>query len=201
MLTLTAYHCGAKPWSEATKVLMLLGMRDCTSASVASPSVFASTDSSYFVLGFSANAMNFYIFVVYLYSTFVHANLNWRFPFVEKLLVTPRFHHWHHGIEKEAIRRGAEIQAAEVDLRELLAAVELPVAGAGERLQPADLRTGLLRLGGVASRQETHLLRNFRKYARSEAAPGDSAEVCKCAHGRIPRDWLRRARARPNAAD
>jgi sterol desaturase/sphingolipid hydroxylase (fatty acid hydroxylase superfamily) len=56
-----------------------------------------------FVLGFSPAAVNSYIFVVYLYSTFVHANLNWKFPIVEKLLVTPRFHHWHHGIEKEAI--------------------------------------------------------------------------------------------------
>jgi len=56
-----------------------------------------------FVLGFSPAAVNSYIFVVYLYSTFVHANLNWRFPVVEQLLVTPRFHHWHHGIEKEAV--------------------------------------------------------------------------------------------------
>jgi len=56
-----------------------------------------------FVLGFNPAAVNAYILVVYLYSTFVHANLNWRFPIVEKLLVTPRFHHWHHGIEKEAI--------------------------------------------------------------------------------------------------
>ena len=56
-----------------------------------------------FVLGFSATAMNSYIFLVYLYSTFVHANLNWRFPVVEKLLVTPRFHHWHHGIEDQAV--------------------------------------------------------------------------------------------------
>jgi sterol desaturase/sphingolipid hydroxylase (fatty acid hydroxylase superfamily) len=56
-----------------------------------------------FVLGFSATAMNTYIFVVYLYSTFVHANLGWRFPVVEHFLVTPRFHHWHHGIEREAI--------------------------------------------------------------------------------------------------
>ncbi len=56
-----------------------------------------------YVLGFSATAMNAYIFLVYLYSTFVHANLSWRLPFVEKLLVTPRFHHWHHGIEREAI--------------------------------------------------------------------------------------------------
>lgn len=56
-----------------------------------------------FVLGFGAGAMNTYIFVVYLYATFVHANIGWRFPVVEKFLVTPRFHHWHHGIESEAI--------------------------------------------------------------------------------------------------
>jgi sterol desaturase/sphingolipid hydroxylase (fatty acid hydroxylase superfamily) len=63
----------------------------------------ATTVIPMFVLGFSANAMNTYILVVYLYSTFVHANLNWKFGWLEKLLVTPRFHHWHHGVEKEAI--------------------------------------------------------------------------------------------------
>lgn len=56
-----------------------------------------------YVLGFSDAAMHSYIFLVYLYSTFVHANLNWRFPVIESILVTPRFHHWHHGIEHEAI--------------------------------------------------------------------------------------------------
>ncbi len=56
-----------------------------------------------FVLGFSASAVNLYILVVYLYATFVHANLGWRFPIIERYLVTPRFHHWHHGVEKEAI--------------------------------------------------------------------------------------------------
>lgn len=56
-----------------------------------------------YVLGFSDTAMHSYIFLVYLYSTFVHANLGWRFPVVERFLVTPRFHHWHHGIEAEAI--------------------------------------------------------------------------------------------------
>lgn len=34
---------------------------------------------------------------------FVHSNLGLRFGLVEKVLVTPRFHRWHHGIEKEAI--------------------------------------------------------------------------------------------------
>src|SRR4051812_44998928 len=56
-----------------------------------------------FVLGFSDNAMHAYIFLVYLYSTFVHANLGWRLGWLEKFLVTPRFHHWHHGLEQEAI--------------------------------------------------------------------------------------------------
>jgi sterol desaturase/sphingolipid hydroxylase (fatty acid hydroxylase superfamily) len=56
-----------------------------------------------FLLGFAPGPMNTYIFVVYLYSTFVHANVGWRFPWIEHLLVTPRFHHWHHGIEREAI--------------------------------------------------------------------------------------------------
>jgi sterol desaturase/sphingolipid hydroxylase (fatty acid hydroxylase superfamily) len=55
------------------------------------------------VLGFGADAMVGYIFVVYLYSTFVHANLGWRFGSLEKVLVTPRFHHWHHGLEREAV--------------------------------------------------------------------------------------------------
>lgn len=26
-----------------------------------------------------------------------------RFPVIERFLVTPRFHHWHHGIEDEAV--------------------------------------------------------------------------------------------------
>ena len=56
-----------------------------------------------YVLGFSAAAMNTYVFMVYLYSTFVHANLGWRFSVIEKILVTPRFHHWHHGIEQESV--------------------------------------------------------------------------------------------------
>lgn len=55
------------------------------------------------ILGFSPAAVNAYLLIVYLYATFVHANLGFRFGFLEKFLVTPRFHHWHHGIEKEAI--------------------------------------------------------------------------------------------------
>lgn len=34
-----------------------------------------------------------------LWSFFVHANLRWRLGPLEHLLATPRFHHWHHGLE------------------------------------------------------------------------------------------------------
>jgi sterol desaturase/sphingolipid hydroxylase (fatty acid hydroxylase superfamily) len=54
-------------------------------------------------LGFAPAAIYSYILLVYIYSTFVHANIGWRLPIIERIFVTPRFHHWHHGIEKEAI--------------------------------------------------------------------------------------------------
>jgi sterol desaturase/sphingolipid hydroxylase (fatty acid hydroxylase superfamily) len=63
----------------------------------------ATTVIPMFVLGFSPEAMNAYIFVVYLYATFVHSNLRWRFGALASLFVTPRFHHWHHGIEDDAV--------------------------------------------------------------------------------------------------
>ena len=56
-----------------------------------------------YLLGFAESALYAYIFLVYLVSTFVHSNLRFEFGFLQYVLATPRFHHWHHGIEKEAI--------------------------------------------------------------------------------------------------
>ena len=56
-----------------------------------------------YVLGFSETAIYAYILVVYLYATYVHANLKFDIEWLKPVLVTPRFHHWHHGIEKEAV--------------------------------------------------------------------------------------------------
>jgi sterol desaturase/sphingolipid hydroxylase (fatty acid hydroxylase superfamily) len=56
-----------------------------------------------FVLGFSQPALYAYLFFVFLFSTLVHANLRLEFGFLQYLIVTPRYHHWHHGIEREAI--------------------------------------------------------------------------------------------------
>jgi sterol desaturase/sphingolipid hydroxylase (fatty acid hydroxylase superfamily) len=55
------------------------------------------------VIGFHESAIQAYVLILYVYSTFIHANVGTSFGFLEKLVVVPRFHHWHHGIEKEAI--------------------------------------------------------------------------------------------------
>jgi sterol desaturase/sphingolipid hydroxylase (fatty acid hydroxylase superfamily) len=54
------------------------------------------------VIGFQESAIQAYTLLVYVYSTFIHSNVRGSFGFLEKILVVPRFHHWHHGIEKEA---------------------------------------------------------------------------------------------------
>jgi len=56
-----------------------------------------------YLLGFSETSLHFYIFYVYVHSTFIHANVGWNLTWLGKWIVTPRFHHWHHGLEREAI--------------------------------------------------------------------------------------------------
>lgn len=63
----------------------------------------ATTAIPMFSMGFDPNAIQAYIFAVYVYSGFIHSNVGWDLTRVERFIVTPRFHHWHHGSEKEAI--------------------------------------------------------------------------------------------------
>ena len=55
------------------------------------------------ILGFTEPAVYAYLIFVYLLSSFVHSNLRVRFGPIDRWVITPRFHHWHHGIEREAI--------------------------------------------------------------------------------------------------
>jgi sterol desaturase/sphingolipid hydroxylase (fatty acid hydroxylase superfamily) len=56
-----------------------------------------------YVLGFTEIALHIYIMLVYLNATYLHANVRFNVEWLKALIATPRFHHWHHGIEKEAI--------------------------------------------------------------------------------------------------
>ena len=56
-----------------------------------------------YLLGFSPLALHAYILLVYIHSSLIHANIRGNFDLLGRFLATPRFHHWHHGIDKEAI--------------------------------------------------------------------------------------------------
>ena len=48
------------------------------------------------VLGFSQPAVNAYVILVGIQAVLAHANLRTNFGWLEYLIVTPRYHHWHH---------------------------------------------------------------------------------------------------------
>jgi lathosterol oxidase len=48
------------------------------------------------VLGFSQPAINAYVILVGIQAVLAHANLRTHFGWLEYLIVTPRYHHWHH---------------------------------------------------------------------------------------------------------
>ena len=56
-----------------------------------------------YALGFHEWALKAYILYIYIHSTLIHANVRFDFGWLKHFIATPRFHHWHHGIEKEAI--------------------------------------------------------------------------------------------------
>lgn len=56
-----------------------------------------------FTLGFAPSVLQAYIGFVYIYSNLLHANLAGDFNRLGHWIATPRFHHWHHGLEKEAV--------------------------------------------------------------------------------------------------
>ena len=54
-------------------------------------------------LGFAPAAVNMYVILVGLQAVLAHANLGLRFGVLEYLFVLPRYHHWHHSSDDEAI--------------------------------------------------------------------------------------------------
>lgn len=68
-----------------------------------------------YALGFSKAAIDVYIVVVGFQAVFNHANVGLRFGRLESWIVTPRFHHWHHGSDRAAIDRNYAAHFAFLD--------------------------------------------------------------------------------------
>jgi sterol desaturase/sphingolipid hydroxylase (fatty acid hydroxylase superfamily) len=68
-----------------------------------------------YVLGFSAPAVYAYLVFVSFHAVFIHTNVRFRFRPLERWLVTPRFHHWHHAAAREAVDRNFAIHLPWLD--------------------------------------------------------------------------------------
>ena len=69
-----------------------------------------------YVMGFAEAPLYAYVFFVYLLSVFIHANIRIPFGFLQYIVATPRFHHWHHGVEEEAIDKNFAIHFPVIDM-------------------------------------------------------------------------------------
>lgn len=68
------------------------------------------------VLGFSAPAINGYVILVGVQAVLAHANLRINFGWLEYVLVTPRYHHWHHARHADCMDVNYAIHLPLVDM-------------------------------------------------------------------------------------
>lgn len=68
------------------------------------------------LLGFSAQALNAYVILVGLQAVLAHANLKLDFGWLEYVLVTPRYHHWHHAREMDYVDVNYAIHLPLIDM-------------------------------------------------------------------------------------
>lgn len=68
-----------------------------------------------FVLGFSKQAMDAYIVIVGFQAVFNHANVSLPWGPLKYIIVTPDFHHWHHGSDRAAVDRNYAAHFAFLD--------------------------------------------------------------------------------------
>jgi lathosterol oxidase len=68
------------------------------------------------VLGFHHVPVIAYLIFISFHATFIHANVKIDWGPLDWLFVTPRFHHWHHAIEREAIDKNFAVHFPVLDL-------------------------------------------------------------------------------------
>ena len=56
-----------------------------------------------FVCGFADGAVRAYVLFVALHAVLLHANVRFGFRWIDRILTTPRYHHFHHAAESEAV--------------------------------------------------------------------------------------------------
>jgi len=67
------------------------------------------------MLGFSQSILLAYLIFVTLHATWTHCNFGPNAKWLEKYVVMPRFHHWHHTSQKEGIDKNFAIHFPWID--------------------------------------------------------------------------------------
>jgi sterol desaturase/sphingolipid hydroxylase (fatty acid hydroxylase superfamily) len=67
------------------------------------------------MLGFSQNIILAYLIFVTLHATWTHCNFGPNARWLEKFLVMPRYHHWHHTSQKEGVDKNFAIHFPWID--------------------------------------------------------------------------------------
>jgi sterol desaturase/sphingolipid hydroxylase (fatty acid hydroxylase superfamily) len=67
------------------------------------------------MLGFSQNIIVAYLIFVTLHATWTHCNFGPNAKWLEQYVVMPRYHHWHHSSQKEAIDKNFAIHFPWID--------------------------------------------------------------------------------------
>ena len=67
------------------------------------------------LLGFSPPAVYAYLVFVSFHAVFIHANVRFRGGWLERVLVMPRFHHWHHSAAPEAVDKNFAVHMPWID--------------------------------------------------------------------------------------
>lgn len=68
------------------------------------------------LFGFSPEAINIYLPILALQSVFIHCNLQFEFAPLQKIITTPKFHHWHHTSDPGCIDRNFAISLPLLDI-------------------------------------------------------------------------------------
>ncbi len=67
------------------------------------------------LLGFADGPVYAYLVFVSFHAVFIHANVRFRFGALERWIVTPRFHHWHHSAQPEALDKNFAVHLPWID--------------------------------------------------------------------------------------
>ena len=77
-----------------------------------------------YLIGFSKPALDAYVVLVGVQAVFVHANVNWNFGWLSYLIVTPRYHHWHHSDDPAHANTNYAVHLPVIDM--MLGSFKLP---------------------------------------------------------------------------